>query len=185
MARISLENVRFRAHHGLYEEERIIGNDFILDVWIDADIHQAAVVVEHNIEKVTNTVNYELVYEICRIEMAKPQLLLETVIEEMIYKLKCLFPNMQLVQIRLRKMNPPLGGQVEFAAISEVKRFEKSCPKCGKDMICYKEGSFNDKTCWCEQEGAKDRIHPRTQELILQQFKGACLCQKCLKEYEG
>lgn len=185
MARISLENVRFRAHHGLYEEERVIGNDFMLDVWIDTNIQMAAVITEHNVEKVVNTVNYELVYEICRIEMGKPQKLLETVIEEIIYRLKRHFPNMQMIQIKLRKMTPPIGGQVEFAAITEVKRFEKSCPKCGNDMICYKEGGFNDRTCWCEQEGAKDKIHPRTEELIFQEFKGNCLCARCLKGYEG
>ena len=36
---------------------------------------------EHDTEKVVNTINYELVYDICRIEMGKPQLLLETVIK--------------------------------------------------------------------------------------------------------
>lgn len=185
MARISLENMRFRAFHGLYEEERVLGNDFILDVWVDTNIQLATVLIEHDVEKVSNTVNYELIYEICRIEMAKPQKLLETVVEEIIYRLKRHFSNMQMVQVRLRKMNPPIGGQVEFAAISEVKRFEKSCARCGKDMICYRDGSFNDKTCWCEQEGAKDKIHPRTNELIIQQFKDNCLCPKCLKEYEG
>ena len=59
MGRISLENVRFRAYHGLYEEERLIGNDFILDVWIDADIKEATVVTEHDVDKVDKTVNYE------------------------------------------------------------------------------------------------------------------------------
>ena len=81
MARIALENMRFRAHHGMYEEERLIGTNFLLDVYIDAQIFAAAVVREHDTEKVVNTINYELVYDICRIEMGKPQLLLETVIK--------------------------------------------------------------------------------------------------------
>ncbi len=184
MARISLENVRFRAHHGLYEEERLIGNDFILDVWIDADIKEATVVTEHDIDKVDKTVNYEIVYEICRFEMAKPQKLLETVVEEMIYRLKQHFTNMEMIQLKLQKLNPPLGGQVGAAVISEVKRFQKSCPKCDKDMICYKENDFDDQTCWCHQ-GAKDKIHPRTAEIIDQRYKDKCLCPKCLKEFEG
>ncbi len=184
MARISLENVRFRANHGLYEEERILGNDFILDIWINTDIKNATVVTEHQVDKVDKTVNYEIVYEICRIEMSKPQKLLETVVEEIIYRLKIHFKNMQMVQVRLRKMNPPLGGQVEFAAINEIKQFEKLCAKCNDPMICYKEGKFNDKTCWCEQ-GAKENIHPRTLNIIDQKFKDGCLCPRCLKEYEG
>ena len=184
MARISLENVRFRANHGLYEEERILGNDFMLDIWIDTDIKNATVVHENDMDKVDKTVNYELVYEICRIEMAKPQKLLETVVEEIIYRLKTHFKNMEMVQLKLRKLNPPLGGQVEFAAISNVKRFEKLCAKCTDPIICYKEDKFNDKTCWCEQ-GAKNNIHPRTLEIIDQKYKDGCLCPKCLKEFEG
>lgn len=185
MALISLENMRFRANHGLYEEERLIGNDFILDVWIDTNIFRAGTEVEHNIEKVTNTVNYEIVYEICRFQMEKPQKLLETVVQEIIFNLKRHFPNMLMIQIKLRKANPPLGGQIEYAAITEIKRFEKLCVKCQDPMICYKEGKFNDKTCWCEQAEAKDKIHPRTAEIIAQRYKDNCICPKCLKEFEG
>jgi 7,8-dihydroneopterin aldolase/epimerase/oxygenase len=185
MAHISLDNMRFRAHHGLYEEERLIGNDFILDVLIDANIHFAEVIVEHETEKVVNTVNYELVYEICRIEMGKSHQLLESVVELIAYRLKRHFPNMNLVQIKLRKLNPPIGGLVESASITELKQFQKECAKCSNPMICYKEGRYKDGTCWCEQEGAKDRIHPRTQELIEQQYKGNCLCVHCLKAAEG
>ena len=184
MGRISLENVRFRAHHGLYEEERLIGNDFILDIWIDADIKEATVTTEHDIDKVDKTVNYELVYEICRFEMAKPQKLLETVVEEMIYRLKNHFSNMEMIQLKLQKLNPRLGGQVGAAVVQEVKRFQKTCPKCEKDMICYKEDKLDDLTCWCHQ-GAKDKIHPRTAEIIAQRYKDKCLCPKCLKEFEG
>ena len=185
MARISLENMRFHAHHGLYEEERLIGNNFILDVWIETNTQLATVIMEHDMEKVINTVNYELVYDICRIEMAKPQKLLETVIEEIIYRLKQHFPNMLTIQMKLRKLNPPLGGLIEFAAVSDMKNFEKLCPRCGKHMICYLDNHFNDHTCWCEQEGAKERIHPRTAQLMEQQYDGNCLCAKCLKELEG
>ena len=51
MARIALENMRFRAHHGLHEEERVIGTDFILDVHIDAQTYAATVIKEHDTEK--------------------------------------------------------------------------------------------------------------------------------------
>ncbi len=184
MALISLEGMRFRAHHGLYEEERILGNDFILDVFIDTNIEHAQTVLEHDIEKMTNTVNYEIVYDICRFEMGKPQKLLETVIQEIIYKLKRHFTNMLMVTVKLRKANPPLGGQVEYAIVTEIKRFQKECAKCNDPMICYKEGKFNDQTCWCEQ-GAKNNIHPRTIEILAQRYKEPCLCPKCLKEFEG
>lgn len=179
MAHIALENMRFYAYHGLYEEERKIGNNFILDVTIDADTYAAGVVKEHDTEKVVNTVNYELVYDICRIEMGKPQLLLETVIEKIIYHLKRHIPNLNSVEIKIRKLNPPLGGIIGSASITDSASFERTCGKCKSPITCYK-----DDTCWCKKEGLRDRIHPRTFELWAQQY-GGCLCMRCIKGLEG
>ena len=179
MARIALENMRFRAHHGLHEEERLIGTNFTLDVHIDAQTYAAAVIKEHDTEKVVNTVDYALVYDICCIEMGKPQLLLETVIKRITYRLKEHFPNMHAIEIKLSKLNPPLGGIVGSASITDADSFDSTCGKCKSPIICYL-----DDTCWCKQDGVKDRIHPRTAELINQQY-GGCLCARCLKSMEG
>lgn len=179
MARISLENMRFHAHHGLYEEETLIGNNFILDIMIDANTDGASVIQQDNTPKVVNTINYEWVYEVCRTEMSKPQLLLETVIKRIVAGLKTHFPNMHTVQIKIKKLNPPLGGVIESVSITDIENFLIQCGKCKKAMICY-----NDNTCWCKEEGLKNRIHPRTAELIGQQYKG-CLCRACLKSMEG
>jgi dihydroneopterin aldolase len=184
MALISLENMRFRSFHGLYEEERIIGTDYLLDIWIDTDIKNAGIEREHDMDKVVRTVNYATVYEICQLEMAQPQKLLETVIKNITIALKFHFDNMSELRIRLRKLNPPVGGQLDWAAVLDVMSFRKGCAKCNKEMICYKQGKNPDKTCWCEN-GAKENIHPRTLELLAQRFKGECLCPSCLKEAEG
>ena len=42
MAIIALEGVRFFARHGYYEEEQVLGNTFVLDVIVNADIELAA-----------------------------------------------------------------------------------------------------------------------------------------------
>ena len=51
MALISIEGMRFRAFHGLYPEEQVLGSDFLLDVWIDTDISKARTVVEDDTVK--------------------------------------------------------------------------------------------------------------------------------------
>ena len=38
MATIALEGMRFYAYHGYYEEERTLGNEFILDVYVNTEI---------------------------------------------------------------------------------------------------------------------------------------------------
>lgn len=177
MAVIALEGMRFRAYHGLYEEERILGNDFILNIEIVTDISKATVIQEHGIEKLDNTINYETVYEICRIEMQTPHKLLETLIESIITALRWQFKEIGQASIKVKKLNPPLGGRVEASSVEETYNFLSQCGRCGSRIVCYK-----DSLCWCHEERAK--IHPRTMEMLSAQFKG-CLCKKCLKEFAG
>jgi len=42
MATIALEGMRFFSKIGFYEEERIIGNQFVVDVYIEANTKMAA-----------------------------------------------------------------------------------------------------------------------------------------------
>ena len=177
MALVTLEGMRFFAHHGLYEEERIIGTHFILDITIETDISSAEIIEEHGMEKVVNTINYETVYEICKIQMKNTQKLLETVLENIIYALKWQFSTIYTVKIRIRKLNPPLGGEVAWSSVEDSEDYQIACGRCGKPLLCY-----GDNTCWCGKE--KLRIHPRTSEMLNTQYKG-CLCAKCLGEYAG
>ena len=181
MAVIALEGMHFRAFHGLYEEERIIGNDFILDIEIMTDISKAVVKYEHGIDKIENTINYETVYEICKIEMATPHKLLEQLLENIVLALKNQFQGMNQVSIKIKKLNPPMGGRVASSSIEEVYNFVRQCGRCQKPMICYDPMSKIN-TCWCVDELLK--VHPRTIEMLKTQFKG-CLCRKCVEEFSG
>jgi 7,8-dihydroneopterin aldolase/epimerase/oxygenase len=184
MALISIEGMRFRAFHGLYPEEQVLGSDFLLDVWIDTDISGAKTIVEHEMDKLVNTINYQTVFDICKIEMRQPQKLIETVVENILFRFKYQFPNMNEARLRVRKLNPPVGGQVEWSSILDVKNFRQSCGRCGGKLLCYKEGR-RDGTCWCEQaDGPRSKIQPRTLEMLEGQHKG-CLCQRCLSEFAG
>jgi 7,8-dihydroneopterin aldolase/epimerase/oxygenase len=174
MALISIENMRFRAHHGLYEEERILGNDFMVDVWVETDINGAEVVYEHETDKLKNSVNYATIHDIVTIVMRQPEHLLETVVQKIILHLKFQFDAMRMVRVQLRKLNPPVSGIVGFAAVTETMSFGRVCPKCDEEFICYQDG-----TCKCLD--IKSKIHERTLELTERQYKG-CLCRDCLAE---
>lgn len=74
MARITLGIMRFHAHHGLFEEERKIGGEYEVTVSYDQDIE--------NVEKtdiIEDTLDYALVYELVKEEMAKESKLIEHV----------------------------------------------------------------------------------------------------------
>ena len=113
MAVIALEGMNFYANHGFYEEERIIGGHFILDVYVNASVFQAAMT-----DDLYSTVNYETIYFLCQTEMRKPTKLLETLVQRMINRLQEQFEGkVSGIKIRLTKLNPPLRGSVDKAYV--------------------------------------------------------------------
>lgn len=112
MAIIALRGIRFFAHHGFYPEEQEIGQEFKLDVEIDADVDQAGMT-----DDLSHTVNYETIYHICQAEMREPAELLETVVQRILFRLDGYFDNARGVRVTLRKLHPPLGGPVEEASV--------------------------------------------------------------------
>ena len=180
MAFIFLENMRFKAYHGLYPEEQTLGNHFILDIKIETPIEGATVVEAFGVEQLSQTINYETVYNICRFEMEQPQKLLETVVQRIVQKLQAQFTNIHAIELKLRKLNPPLGGAVAASAVAVVHDFKKECPACKARVICYGKKNGG---CWCQQPEALPSIHPRSQALISAQYRD-CLCAQCLKAYK-
>ena len=168
MGLIALEGMHFHANHGFYPEEEIIGNEFIVDVYIETDFGKAS--KEDDLFK---TINYETVFLICQSEMKYPSKLLENVVSRIIKALKHQFSNMKSVNVRLTKLNPPLLGKVDKAIVEDGQEFSKKCGRCGKGLSCY-----SDDSCWCNAmsipKGKLDSINA--------QFKG-CLCPKCLAEF--
>ena len=68
MAIIALEGMKFYAYHGVYEAEQKIGTDYMVDVYVQTVIAAAAAS-----DKVEATVNYESVFQICKMEMSRPR----------------------------------------------------------------------------------------------------------------
>lgn len=169
MGFIALEGMHFYAFHGFYEEEQLIGTDYLVDVYIEKGFTPAA-----SKDALENTINYETVYLLVKLEMNKKRKLLETLAIAIIQSLKHQFGQMQGVRVRIRKMRPPLGGMVSHAMVEESANFKKKCGSCNNTMVCYSDG-----TCWCNQVS----IFPKTRELISDYYRG-CLCESCLGEYE-
>lgn len=189
MSVIALEGMRFFAYHGVYEEEQILGGEYIVDVFVTTDTEVAA--EEDNLHQ---TVNYETLYSICDFEMKNlpkrreniesgaleeegtPHRLIETVIHRIMLKIKATFQSLEDITVKVSKMNPPLGGRVERASIESTFEFTSKCGRCNRGMICY-----GDETCWCNE--AKT-LHPRTAEMIASEH-GSCVCNNCINFYAG
>ncbi len=109
---IALENMQFYAFHGYYEAERKMGNDFQLSV--SCDIGKLV----GETEDIDNTVNYEVLYEICKQVMNEPQQLLETVASLILDKIKQRYPKVVSANVILQKAQPQLGGRVQWSTIT-------------------------------------------------------------------
>ncbi|MBR1550254.1 MAG: dihydroneopterin aldolase [Bacteroidales bacterium] len=104
--------MRFYAHHGCFEQERTIGTHFRVDVVFETDTSKAE--VSDNIE---DTVSYLDVYQVVKREMEIPSNLLEHVARRIGEGIRCGFPTVTAVSVKVSKLNPPLGGQMESVSV--------------------------------------------------------------------
>ena len=102
--------MQFYAFHGYYKEEQKIGNQFILDVAVELDTFDEAT------DQIQDTVNYELIYNICKEEMAKTQQLLETVAFHILKKVKAI-KHVDSATVCIAKMHPKMGGPIHSAKV--------------------------------------------------------------------
>lgn len=109
--KVSLEGVRIFAYHGFYPEEQILGTEFIIDVDTELEVFTAGE------DEISNTVNYEKIFQIITYEMKRPKKLLETVAHAILDQIRHEFLAVKNIRVLIRKMHPPLGGDVKNSAI--------------------------------------------------------------------
>ncbi len=112
MGLIGLEGMQFYAYHGYYEEERLTGNDYLVDIYLNVELSAAAQTGD-----LAYTVNYETVYRIAKIEMSKPSLLLEPIADRIIEQVMDICRGVQGIKVRIVKQNPPMGARIDKAYI--------------------------------------------------------------------
>ena len=115
--RIALEGLEFHAFHGVYPHERESGNWFEVDIAVDTDFPDAA-----KNDELAGTVDYEAIYRVVKEEMDKPSKLLETVGENIVDKVLRQFPKVINVEMKISKINPPIGGKAKKATVFISKR---------------------------------------------------------------
>lgn len=104
-SQIELRGLTFRAYHGVLPEERELGNTFVVDLLLDADIRCAVLT-----DELSDTVNYAEVYTVVAREMAVSSLLLEHVCGRIATALLDTFAALRRVRVSVTKKNPPIEG---------------------------------------------------------------------------
>lgn len=112
MHKILLENIIFYAHHGVHEEETIMGGNFEINLEVETDFSKAA-----TSDDIEGTVNYVALYKLIEEEVKIPSKLLEHLGGRIIQRLKKEFPNLHKTTLKISKLNPPIAGEIEKVSI--------------------------------------------------------------------
>jgi dihydroneopterin aldolase len=114
---ISLKNLRFRAYHGLYPEERQKGNDFVVNMQVDYTPASGI------ITSLGDTIDYAQLFKIVNENMQHPVDLLETLVQTIALAVHRQFPQVKEVAVSVEKLNPPIDKFSGSATVSYKQRF--------------------------------------------------------------
>lgn len=113
MGLIEIEGMKFYAFHGHFEAEQIVGNEFTVDLKIETDCNPAAIS-----DKLEDALNYQTAYNIVKQEMTITSRLLENVAKRILDALYSSFDEIKEAQVKISKMNPPMGGEIEKVSVT-------------------------------------------------------------------
>jgi dihydroneopterin aldolase len=117
MGKILIERMEFYAFHGHYQEEQIVGNRFLVDLEIFSDMSKPAAT-----DDLEDAINYQTAYRLVQREMKKKSSLLENIAKRILDALFDEFPALDEAKVTVRKMNPPMGGQMRAVSVSLERR---------------------------------------------------------------
>lgn len=108
---VRLVNAVFYGHHGVMQEEHRVGGRYEVDVSVGLDFEEAAL---H--DDLTRTVDYEKVYEFVRQLVTENNFyLIEKLAYRIAHKVLKTYPDLEGVEVTVRKPNPPVGGPCDRA----------------------------------------------------------------------
>lgn len=112
MNKIEVSGIHVYAYHGCLPEEERIGGNYIIDLAIETDFSDA---VES--DKLADTIDYVALNKIVEEEMAVRSKLIEQVGGRILKRIKELNRKIYKASIKVRKLSPPINGNVEEVAI--------------------------------------------------------------------
>ena len=103
---ILLEGLRFFGYHGVYPEERTLGQRFLVDVVAELDLRDAG---QH--DELDETVNYNSMYNVVRsVVEGEPMMLIEAVADRTARLILETFPPVTEVEVTVRKPEATIRG---------------------------------------------------------------------------
>jgi dihydroneopterin aldolase len=116
MFTINLHNLIFHSFHGVYDEERILGNTFEVNVSVEFNPDKPITSLEH-------TINYATIYEIIKQRMLMATALLETLAQELTQEIYNFDTRIKTISVSVEKKNPPISNMEGSVSVHYKKTY--------------------------------------------------------------
>jgi dihydroneopterin aldolase len=116
MFSLHLNHLKFFSHHGIHEEERILGNDYEVNVKVDLDEKGPATSIK-------DTIDYVKIFELVKQRMNIPTALLETVAQDLVNLISSADSRIRSISVSVEKKTPPVANIEGSVSVSYTKDF--------------------------------------------------------------
>lgn len=113
MDKIFLNQMQFYGYHGVFTEEKKLGQRFVIDAVLEVDLKEAG-----STDDLNASIDYGRVYQLTKeVAEGNPYQLIESVAERTAAVLMEAFASLHACTIKVTKPNPPIPGHYESVAV--------------------------------------------------------------------
>ena len=116
MGKIQVNNIKLYANHGCLNEEAMIGSWYRVDIEVNVDLTKSSIS-----DDLEDTVDYVQLNHIVKEEMVIRSKLLEEVANRILDRFFLELKMIKTATVRVAKINPPIGGNVQEVVIILTK----------------------------------------------------------------
>jgi dihydroneopterin aldolase len=115
MGKMLIKNLRFKSRHGYHDFERVVGNLFEIDLEFEIELAMAG-----ESDNLDHTLDYSKACAVVEDVMnSEPVLLIETLLAQIGDQLMEHYPEVQKLDVKLRKLSPPMEIVCDYVEISD------------------------------------------------------------------
>ncbi|XWN37058.1 MAG: dihydroneopterin aldolase [Balneola sp.] len=112
MDKLVIKGLKFHGLHGVFEQEKIIGNIFEVDLHFSLSLQKAA-----ETDSISETIDYAKARSLVELVMQSHSMnLIETIALKIGEKLYNEFA-VESLEVKVRKLNPPMEGETEYSEV--------------------------------------------------------------------
>jgi len=112
---VALNNIELKAGHGLYPEEKILGNHFVVNIKVGVD--------DIIVNSINDTIDYSILLRIIQDFFKAPTPLLETLVYEIEKQILNECKGLKYLYLSIQKLHPPLQAVVKSSEVILEKNY--------------------------------------------------------------